>query len=152
MERTAGQKLISLLPYGPGFLLVDEIEELNASQIVGHYCFKSDWSVFEEHFPDHPVVPGVYLTECAAQIALATHGLYLTQAVERNMKEVQFALAEVQMDYLNPVYPNEKVIVKGNPIYFRFNKLKTRVVLTNSKGLVLARGTLSGMVVNRLKE
>ena len=37
------------------------------------------------------------------------------------------------MDYLKPVYPNEKVIVKGNPIYFRFNKLKTRVVLSNSK-------------------
>ena len=32
MERTAGQKLIPLLPYGPGFLLVDEIEELNTSR------------------------------------------------------------------------------------------------------------------------
>lgn len=140
------------MPYGPGFLFIDDIQELNTSEIVGHYCFKGNWPVFEEHFPNHPVVPGVFLTECAAQIALATHGLYLTQAEERDVKEVQFALAEVQMEYLRPVYPNETVRVKGNPVYFRFNKLKTRVELSSSKGLVLARGTLSGMVVKRLKE
>ena len=144
MERTSGKELISRLPYGPGFLFVDGIQKLNSEEIIGYFSFKSDWPVFSAHFPDHPVVPGVLLTECAAQIALATHGLYLTRSESRDTREEHFVLTEVHMDYLKPVYPSEIVYVKGNPIYFRFNKLKTKVELRSEEGWYWRKGPSRG--------
>ena len=145
MDSKIGEDLIEKLPYGPGFLFVDGIDLIRDDQIQGHYHFKPNWSIFDDHFPELPVVPGVILTECAAQITLAIHGLYLWQT-EGNKSEGQFALAEVQMNYFKPVYPNDIVIVRGSPVYFRFNKLKTRVQLSKNDGERVAEGLISGML------
>jgi 3-hydroxyacyl-[acyl-carrier-protein] dehydratase len=36
--------------------------------------------------------------------------------------------------------------VKSEKIYFRFGKLKCKVVLENEKGEVLSNGTIAGMI------
>ena len=137
---------IDRLPYGPNFLFVEGIDHLSATEIRGYFTFKKDWPVFAEHFPGNPVVPGVILTESAAQIALGIHGLFLEEKAGGNVEKGQIAFSEAQMEYLKPVYPSDKLIVKGTPVYYRFNKLKTKVQLFNQEDELIARGILSGML------
>jgi 3-hydroxyacyl-[acyl-carrier-protein] dehydratase len=51
------------------------------------------------------------------------------------------------VDFYLPVLPNEKVTVISEKEYFRFNKLKCRVKMINSKKELVCRGTISGMII-----
>ncbi len=48
-------------------LLVDEIVQQDERSIVCRKTFRDDEYFFQGHYPDHPLVPGVILCECAAQ-------------------------------------------------------------------------------------
>ena len=50
------------------------------------------------------------------------------------------------MEFLKPVFPNEKVIVISEKIYFRFGKLKCKVIMKNESGEEVCRGTIAGMI------
>lgn len=141
------QALIDALPYGPSFRFVDEVVSADAESIVASYCFKKDWPVFQDHFPGNPVVPGVHLTECAAQIGLGLHGLYLLREQGETVEEGQMAFSESHMEFLKPVYPDDILRVRGDLIYFRFNKIKTRISIYKGAEALVAKGFLSGMVV-----
>ena len=52
------------------FLLLDRLLELEpGKRAVGHAVFAPDLTLFEDHFPDRPLVPGTLLTETMAQTA-----------------------------------------------------------------------------------
>lgn len=56
------------------------------------------------------------------------------------------ALSSTQIDFLKPVFPNEKVTVVSEKIYFRFNKLKCRVLMKNEQDEVVCEGLISGFI------
>ena len=141
------QDLIKALPYGPSFRFVDKIESLSPQTIVASYRFRKDWPVFRDHFPGQPIVPGVHLTECAAQIGLALHGLYLLREKGQGVEDGQLAFSEAHMEFLKPVYPDDILRVKGELVYFRFNKIKTKVSLFVGKETLVAKGNLSGILI-----
>ncbi len=60
--------IISKLPYKKPFLFVDEILQIDEDGCTGSYTFPEDSDFYKGHFKDHPVTPGVILTECMAQI------------------------------------------------------------------------------------
>jgi len=45
------------------------------------------------------------------------------------------------------VFPNEKVKVISEKLYFRFGKLKCKVTMKNANGEVVCIGTIAGMIV-----
>ena len=140
-------QIISLLPYTEPFLFVDEIEEVSEKHIVGNYTYKSDAFFYKGHFKNKPITPGVILTETAAQIGVVCLGIYLLRDKINSNASPQIALTGHQMDFYIPVLPNEKMIVKSEKEYFRFNKLKCKVNMYNSKNELVCRGTISGMLV-----
>lgn len=137
--------IISKLPYTKPFLFVEGIDRVDDNGISGYYTFKPDEYFYEGHFRDHPVTPGVILTECMAQIGLVCFGIYLLKdALEEG---VQVAMSSTEIDFLKPVFPGEKVKVVSEKVYFRFNKLKCKVKMLNSAEEIVCNGTISGMLI-----
>lgn len=69
-------KIKTILPHRPPFLLVDKIMEMTDSTIVGIKQVTMNEPFFTGHFPEEPVMPGVLQVEAMAQcggiLALST--------------------------------------------------------------------------------
>jgi 3-hydroxyacyl-[acyl-carrier-protein] dehydratase len=55
------------IPHRPPMLLVDEIVDRRPDEIICRKTFRAEEFFFQGHYPDHPLVPGVILCECAMQ-------------------------------------------------------------------------------------
>ncbi|MDC0177370.1 hydroxymyristoyl-ACP dehydratase [Polaribacter sp.] len=139
-------EIIKKLPYKKPFLFVDELIEVSENGITGNYTFKESEFFYEGHFKDNPVTPGVILTETMAQIGVVCLGIYLLKNENSSEKKSQIALTSNEVDFFLPVLPNEKVTVISEKEYFRFNKLKCKVKMMNSKNELVCRGIISGMI------
>jgi len=141
--------ILSLLPYTQPFLFVDEILNIDENGVTGIYRFKEDAFFYKGHFKNHPVTPGVILTECMAQIGVVCLGIYLLseeKKEEGDKKITQIAMSSSEADFYLPVYPGEEVKVVSKKKYFRFNKLKCETEMYNSEGKLVCRGTIAGMI------
>ncbi|WP_375235226.1 3-hydroxyacyl-ACP dehydratase FabZ family protein [Winogradskyella sp.] len=138
-------EIIALLPYQKPFLFVDGIDEISGESVTGHYTFKKEEFFYEGHFKNNPITPGVILTECMAQIGLVCLGIYLLKE-ELESDNQKIALTSNQIDFYLPVLPEEKVTVVSEKVVLRFNKLKCKVKMLNTKGKLVARGIISGML------
>lgn len=144
------EEIISKLPYGESFLFVDTLEGVSEKGMKGSYTFREDEMFYASHFKEVAITPGVILIECMAQIGLVCLGIFLLSeqlSEKQNSSDFQVALSESEVEFLKPVYPRETVSVTSELVYFRFNKLKCKVKMTNAKGEVVCKGILSGMVV-----
>ena len=140
--------ILERLPYSEPFLFVDEINSVSEEGIAGTYTFPPDSYFYAGHFKDHPVTPGVILTECMAQIGVVSLGIFLLKnsgSLETN--DLKIAMSESNITYLLPVCPGEKVNVVSEKTYFRFGKLKCKVKMLNAKNESVCEGVISGMVV-----
>lgn len=142
------QDIIIRLPYSKPFLFVDELLDVNENSITGTYTFKEDLDFYRGHFKGNPVTPGVILTETMAQIGMVCLGIYLLG--DAFNKDTVIAFTSADMQFLKPVYPNEKVTVTAQKSFFRFGKLKCDVIMKNQAGQEVCKGVLSGMITNKL--
>jgi len=141
MKETA--LILSKLPYQKPFLFVDELLQIDENGVKGTFTFDEKLDFYKGHFKDRPITPGVILIETMAQIGLVCLGIYLT--LNEDVSQIAFSSSEVE--FLKPVYPNEKVIVISEKVYFRFGKLKCKVRMMNSKNEEVCIGTLSGIII-----
>ena len=140
------QEIITHLPYSKPFLFVDEILSINENGVEGIYFFDEQLDFYRGHFKDNPVTPGVILTETMTQIGVVCLGIYLLN--DTFSKNSTIALTSSEIEYLKPVYPNQKVRVISEKIYFRFNKLKCKVSMFNEANEAVCRGTIAGMIIS----
>ena len=141
------EEIISKLPYSKPFLFVDEIVQINENGVEGTYTFDENLDFYKGHFKDNPITPGVILTEVMAQIGLVCLGiLLLDDSFTRN---ISIALTSTEIEFLKPVFPKEKVTVISEKVYFRFGKLKCKVIMKNEKGDVVCTGIIAGMVISK---
>ena len=137
--------ILSKLPYAKPFLFVDEIIRIDENGVEGAFTFDENLDFYKGHFKNNPVTPGVILIEVMAQIGLVCLGLFLLN--DKLNKEASIALTSTEMEFLKPVFPNEKVMVISEKIYFRFGKLKCKVLMKNKKEEVVCSGTIAGMII-----
>lgn len=132
------------LPYRKPFLFVDVLHHVDENGVEGQYTFPEDSFFYEGHFKQAPITPGVILTEVMAQIGVVCLGIFLL--ADTLTDEVAIAMTAVQVDFYKPVFPTETVTVRSTKAYFRFHKLKCNVEMLNSRGELVCRGTISGMM------
>ncbi|CAM3936851.1 3-hydroxyacyl-ACP dehydratase FabZ family protein [Flavobacterium cucumis] len=137
------EEIITKLPYAKPFLFVDDLIVINENGVEGTFTFDSNLDFYKGHFKNNPITPGVILTETMAQIGLVCLGIYLNEGKE--IQNIGFTSSEVE--FLKPVFPNEKVTVISEKVYFRFGKLKCNVKMLNEKREEVCSGTLAGMIV-----
>lgn len=137
--------IISKLPYSKPFLFVDEIIKIDEDGVEGVYTFDENLEFYKGHFKGNPVTPGVILTEVMAQIGVVCLGIFLLNEKINSISLI--GLTSASIDFLKPVFPNEKVTVISQKIYFRFGKLKCKVSMQNDKGEIVCSGVIAGMIV-----
>ena len=139
------QEIIAKLPYSKPFLFVDDILSINENGVEGCYTFDENLDFYQGHFKDNPVTPGVILIEVMAQIGVVCLGIFLIN--DTFTKNTSIALTSSEIEFLKPVFTNEKVVVISEKIYFRFGKLKCKIVMKNESGEAICNGKIAGMIL-----
>ena len=140
------QVILDSLPQKPPFRFLDRIIELSEDHIVAQYRFKEDEYFYKGHFPGDPVTPGVILVEAMAQAGLVALGIYLLLK-ERPEVTMRTMFTDCAVDFSHAVYPGNLVTISAERIFWRRNKLKSKVELKLENGVVAAHGLVSGLGV-----
>ena len=148
-DRETMIRILNSIPQKYPFRFIDEIFELDDEHIVGSYRFRDNEYFYQGHFPIRPITPGVILIETMAQTGVVALGLYLymTQmhipggAIGELI--TLFTLAD-GIEFTGIVYPGERVIVKGQKVYFRRGNLKVSVSMEKENGDAVSFGVLAG--------
>ena len=140
-------EIIAALPYSKPFLFVDELLSVDENGAEGTFTFHEGLDFYRGHFKDFPVTPGVILTETMAQIGVVCLGIFLMD--DTFTKNSSIALTSTDIEFLKPVFPNEKVTVISEKIYFRFGKLKCKVRMQNKNKEEVCSGTIAGIITSK---
>jgi 3-hydroxyacyl-[acyl-carrier-protein] dehydratase len=151
-DRETMARVLAAVPQQEPFRFIDEILEMDMEHIVGAYRFKEDEYFYRGHVPERPITPGVILVEAMAQTGVVAFGLYLVmeQGREAELRSgnltTLFTVIDV-MEFTGMVNPGERVIIRGEKVYFRKGNLKARVSMERESGELIASGVLAGMGV-----
>src|ERR1700676_5397627 len=102
------QAIRDILPHRYPMLLVDRIEELETDRIVGIKNVTVNEPFFIGHFPEFPVMPGVMILECMAQVAGV---LVLSQIPDHKSKLVLLASVS-EAKFRKPVKPGDQLVIE----------------------------------------
>jgi len=139
-----------ILPHRYPFLLVDRITQLvKGESIEGYKNVSISEPVFQGHFPDHPIYPGVMIIEGMAQAGgvLAFQSLPEEEQADAEDKVVYFMSID-KAKFRAPVTPGDQLVYKLSVI-----KNKGAVWQLDGKafvdGKVVAQAELKAMIVDK---
>lgn len=139
-------EIMGFLPYAKPFLFVDSIESISDTAVIGTFKFDASLDFYQGHLINFPITPGVILIETMAQIGLVCLGIYLSK--DNISITTKVLMSSAKVDFLKPVFPNEKVTVFSELEYFRFQKLRCKVKMENENNEVVCQGIIDGFIVN----
>lgn len=125
------QAIRDILPHRYPMLLVDRIEELEAERVVGIKNVTVNEPFFVGHFPDFPVMPGVFIIEAMAQVAGV---LVLNSIPDRHSKLVLLASVE-EAKFRKQVRP-------GDQLRIEMKVAKRKATLAKMFGTATVDGTI----------
>ena len=139
-----------ILPHRYPFLLVDRITALTEGKYIeGYKNISIAEPVFQGHFPEHPIYPGVMIIEGMAQAGgvLAFKSMDLQSQEEIENKVVYFMSID-KAKFRAPVTPGDQLIYKIDVI-----KNKGAVWQLDAKAYVdnkvVAQAELKAMIVDK---
>ncbi len=111
------RQIQELLAHRFPFLLVDKITELEpGKRAVGLKCVTINEWFFQGHFPNEPVMPGVLILECMAQVG----GIAILSAPE-NKGLTGYLVGIEKARFRQPVVPGDQLIVCAEVTAIRTN-------------------------------
>jgi len=141
--------LLSMLPYGPGFLFIDEFLEADRVHTVARYRFRRDEFFYAGHFRDRTLTPGVILLEAMCQGGMVAQGLYLLahEIGVENARDYRFLVTGSQVEWLEQVRREDTVFIRSQLSAWRKRRIRTGVKLFRDSGALVATAAISGMGV-----
>jgi len=139
-----------ILPHRYPFLLVDRISELREGKYIeGFKNVSISEPVFQGHFPDHPIYPGVMIIEGMAQAGgvLAFKSMSEEEQKDAENKVVYFMSID-KAKFRSPVTPGDQLVYKLNVIKHRGNiwQLEAKAYVDDK---VVAQAELKAMIVDK---
>lgn len=115
-------EVYQLIPHRPPFNLVDRICEISLAQkmIKAQSKVLEDDPVFEGHFPDQPIYPGVFQIEMMAQAGLCLAGFVINQTLEvAQVKSIRGLFTRVHnAGFIAPVLPGNQLEILAQLVEF----------------------------------
>ncbi|MDP6921569.1 MAG: bifunctional UDP-3-O-[3-hydroxymyristoyl] N-acetylglucosamine deacetylase/3-hydroxyacyl-ACP dehydratase [Lutibacter sp.] len=105
-------KIMSILPHRPPFLLIDRIIELSDKHVVGMKNVTMNEPYFEGHFPGAPVMPGVLQVESMAQCG----GILVLSTVPDPENYLTYFMKMDNVKFKQKVLPGDTLIFKSELI------------------------------------
>jgi 3-hydroxyacyl-[acyl-carrier-protein] dehydratase len=140
-----------ILPHRYPFLLVDRITAIEiGKEIEGYKNISISEPIFQGHFPQHPIYPGVMIIEGMAQAGgvLAFESLNETSQQKTQDNKVVYFMSIDKAKFRSPVTPGDQLIYKLSVI-----KHKGAVWQLDGKAYVdnklVAEAELKAMIVDK---
>lgn len=123
------EEIKTYIPHREPFLFVDKVLEFESyKRMLAVKTFPATEEFFKGHFPGHPVLPGVILTEALAQAAAVLFGASVTK--DENAKDLEgcylMGLDRVKF---------RKVVNPGDEIKLEVEIVKLRSKIVTFKGI-----------------
>ncbi len=140
----------NILPHRYPFLLVDRITELTPGEYIeGFKNVSISEPVFQGHFPDHPIYPGVMILEGMAQAGGVLAFKSMDGATQEEIQnKVVYFMSIDKAKFRVPVIPGDQLVYKINVM-----KQKGPVWQLEAKAYVndkvVAQAELKAMIVDK---
>jgi 3-hydroxymyristoyl/3-hydroxydecanoyl-(acyl carrier protein) dehydratase len=106
------EEIKKILPHREPLLLVDRVTELQLpDRIEAEVDIQKDWQIFQGHFPEQPILPGIYIMESMAQTADI-----LLLLSEQNRGKLPLFFQVSQMRFYHPVYLGARLYLSAQLI------------------------------------
>lgn len=139
-----------ILPHRFPFLLLDRVTELVPQvSIEGYKNVTIGEQIFQGHFPDHPIYPGVMIIEGMAQAGGVLAFKSMDAEGQENTKEkVVYFMSIDNAKFRSPVKPGDKLVYKLSVLKHRGN-----IWVLDGKAYVddklVAEAELKAMIVDK---
>jgi beta-hydroxyacyl-ACP dehydratase FabZ len=143
-------EIMRLLPHRYPFLLVDRILSMSTgpmergSKVTGLKNVSVNEPFFQGHFPGNPVMPGVLILECMAQVA----GCLFFNSVEKPGEKLMYLSGIDKARFRRPVFPGDQLIVVAEILQIRLNVVRMKAE-ARVDGALCTEGELMSSLVDR---
>ena len=139
------EEIIKALPHRYPFLLVDRIlEHEPGKRIVGLKNVTINEPFFQGHFPGHPIMPGVLIVECMAQVG----GLLMLTDVGDAAQLVMYFTSLDNVKWRRPVKPGDQLRLEIEMVQRRGRMCKIHGI-ARVDGEIVCEADMGAMVRDR---
>lgn len=119
-------EIMKMLPHRYPMLLVDRVLECDDKEhIIGIKNLAASEPYFQGHFPDNPIMPGVYQLEAMAQVA----GILVNRMSKRE-GAIAYFLAVDKARFRKVLQPGDQLRIEIKMLKVRMNMCRVHGVIT----------------------